>query len=246
MNDQPFSRYTNNHVHFLEEVVPSLVELGLHLKRFLISKLKIIDLGCGDGRLIYALYKKGFLFDKDEVWGVDISSVRIKRLRSTMPFIRCRTLNALNARELPNSSFDFIICSQLIEHVNDALLLHEIKRLLKNNGLAYISSVAKKNFAVYFYFKNGTFRLDPTHVREYSSLDEFVHLMLNQGLQIIETNSQPIEFSIIDLIMRFFIRIGLVKSDAMFYHKHKNLNNLRSLKIRIMGYSTIEALVRLA
>ena len=186
------------------------------------------------------------MFDNDEVWGADKSSVRIKRLQSILPFVRCRTLNALNAKEFPNSSFDFIICSQLIEHVNDTLLLHEIKRLLKNNGFAFISSVARKKYAIYFYFKNGSFRLDPTHIREYSSIEEFTHLMLKQGLKIIKINSQPIEFPIIDLIIRFFIRVGLVRSDSFFYHKHKNLNKLRLLKIRITGYSTIEALVRLA
>ena len=39
-----------------------------------------------------------------------------------------------------SNSFDFVFCSSLIEHIkNPDLLLREIKRVLKKNGLCYLS-----------------------------------------------------------------------------------------------------------
>jgi len=64
--------------------------------------------------------------------GVDISKERIERLRNELPFVKGIVSDALNVKELPDCSFDFIICSQLIEHVkDDHALVSVIKRLLK-------------------------------------------------------------------------------------------------------------------
>ena len=63
-----------------------------------------------------------------EIIGVDIYRARIERLKSNLPFVRGIVSDALNVKELPSHSFDFVICSQLIEHVEDdgALLLEII------------------------------------------------------------------------------------------------------------------------
>ncbi|MEM3648011.1 MAG: class I SAM-dependent methyltransferase, partial [Thermoproteota archaeon] len=161
MENSLFQSYSRKHVHFYDREVPALLELGLALTRDISEKPMMVDLGCGDGRLIFAMYRKGLLNSVGEVYGVDISSERIKRLKKELPFVKGIVSDAQNARELPDSSFDLVICSQLIEHVkdDDALVL-EIKRLLKSGGLAYVSSVVKKWYGIYFYFNNGSFRLD--------------------------------------------------------------------------------------
>ena len=244
MSNSLFQKYSAKHIYFYDKIVPAFVQLGLSLARKQSKRCTIIDLGCGDGGLIFALRENKLLFEDDEIWGVDISSDRINRLRALLPLSRCITDNILNVRELPDFSFDFVICSQVIEHVNDRKLLREIRRLLKMGGIAYVSSVIKKPYGVYFYFRNGGFRLDPTHVREYSSLEEFSRLISNQGFKTIAKSSAPIIFPIVDLVLRLFIEIGLAVPNAKFFLCHNNLRRLRKLCVQILGYREVEVLVR--
>ena len=47
----------------------------------------------------------------------------------------------IHSTDLPDKSYDAIVCSDVIEHVPDAeVLLHDIHRLLKNGGIAVLST----------------------------------------------------------------------------------------------------------
>jgi ubiquinone/menaquinone biosynthesis C-methylase UbiE len=244
MKTKFFSEYSTNNVHFFDEIIPALLEAGLFLVSHVISKLRIVDLGCGDGRLIFALYKRRLLHNADDVVGVDVSEERLKRLKAKLPFVRVIASSALNIKELPASSCDFVICSQLIEHVDDKALLLEIKRLLTEVGIAYISSVVKSWYGFYFYFSNGAFLLDPTHVREYSSVKEFTNLILKKNFEIIGLKSQQLMFPIFDIVIRFLVKFNLVKPDANFYQQHPSLSKVRKFKLPIIGYRICEVLVK--
>ena len=150
---------------------------------------------------------------------------------------------SIDVKELSDSSCDFVVCSQLIEHVDDKKLLSEIKRLLRKRGLAYISSVVKSKYAIYLYFRNSSFRLDPTHIREYASVDEFASLLSSEGFDILDIQIEKIAYPVSDLIVRLFIRAGLVEPNSKFYHK-QNLNIVRKLRVPIIGFYSVGALVR--
>lgn len=246
MSNNSFSEYSAKHVHFLDESeeIPILVKCGLSLAGRNNGKPIIVDLGCGDGRLIFTLFEHGFLQKTGEVIGIDISEDRIERLTKMLPSVRGIISDALNVKDLRDSAVDFLICSQVIEHVDDRTLLNEIKRLLADGGLAYISTVTKKWYGVYFYFNNGSFRLDPTHIREYSSTNEFATLILREGFDLIAIKSKNTSFPLTDIIVRFFIRSGLLKPNVAFYSPHKFLIKLRKLRIPIIGYQTCEVFVR--
>lgn len=243
--DSSFQKYSREHVHFYDEEVSPILEYGLAITLKSCRKPSVVDLGCGDGRIIFALYKKGFLRNVGEIVGVDISEARIERLKSSLPFVRGIVSDALNVKELPSHSFDFVICSQLIEHVedDDALVL-EIGRLLRNGGMAYLSSVVKKRYGVYFYFKDGSFRLDPTHVREYRSTDEFVGLIASKGFEVVRVKTRNVMFPLLDMILRLLVKFGLIKPNPDFYQKHKILSKIRQIRVPIVGYKDIEVLVR--
>lgn len=245
MAQPSFSEYSTKNVHFLDESekIPILLIYGISRANDIINRPKIIDLGCGDGKLLFALYKRGLLLNAGKVIGVDISENRIRRMTTALPFAKGITSDALYVKSLPNSAADFVICSQVIEHVNDKLLLVEINRLLDGRGIAYISSVVKKWYGVYFYFRNGHFRLDPTHIKEYSSLNEFVNLISKEGFDVIAVDIQSQSFPIIDLIVRFFIKFGLLSPNANFYHNHGLLSKIRKLRLPIIGYQNCEVLV---
>ncbi|MDH5266300.1 MAG: class I SAM-dependent methyltransferase [Candidatus Bathyarchaeota archaeon] len=245
MKDSFFQNYSRKHVHFYGEAVSTLLELGLALVCRVIKKPSVVDLGCGDGRLIFALCEKGLLKNAGEIVGVDISESRIEHLTREIPFVKGIISDALNVKELSDSSFDFVICSQLVEHVkNDDGLLLEIKRLVKRRGLVYISSVIKKQYGVYPYFKNGSFRLDPTHVREYSSADEFVGLITSKGFEVIEVETRQVMFPLLDLVIRLFFKIGLLEPYVRFYQQHEMFSKIRRLRMPVVGYGIIEVLAR--
>lgn len=245
MKDNLFLDYSREHVHFYVEEVPALLELGLALAKDVNEKPMIVDLGCGDGRLVFALHRKGLLNGVGGVVGCDLSKERVERLMRELPFVKGIVSDALNVMELSDSSCNLVICSQLMEHVNhdDALVL-EIKRLLKSGGLAYVSSVIKKWYGVYFYFNKGSFKLDPTHVREYSSVDEFLELFEEKGFEVIKWLTRQVIYPLTDLVIRLFIKFGFIEPDVRFYQQHKILGRFRKLRWPALGYSTIEVLVR--
>ncbi len=211
MKDSLFLDYSRKHVHFYDKSIPALLERGLYLVTD-VKKPTLLDLGCGDGRLLFALYRKGILTNFACVVGADISKERIERLRNELPFVKGIVSDALNVKELPDCFFDFIICSQLIEHVkDDHALVSEIRRLLKDGGLTYVSSVVRKWYGFYFYVKNGSFRLDPTHVREYSSVDEFVELFEERDFEVINMVTRQVMYPLTDLVTRLFIKFGLLE-----------------------------------
>jgi ubiquinone/menaquinone biosynthesis C-methylase UbiE len=245
MKDSLLQEYSNRHVHFYDKEAPALLRLGLALTNRVIKKPSLVDLGCGDGRLIFALHQKAMLKNVGEVVGVDISGNRIRRLVEELPFVKGIVSDAANVTELPDAYFDFAICSQLIEHVeDDAALIVQIKRLLKNGGLAYISSVNKKWYGAYVYFRDGSFRLDPTHVREYKSMENLVGLIANNGFEVISVENRPVVFPFSDLIVRLFVRIGLMKPNVKFYGQNKALSEIRRLRIPVVGYESVEVLAR--
>jgi 2-polyprenyl-3-methyl-5-hydroxy-6-metoxy-1,4-benzoquinol methylase len=245
MKDSLFQSYSRKHVHFYGRDILPLLESALTLVNNSVKKFSMLDLGCGDGKLIFALYEKGLFKNAEKIVGVDISKDRIERLKTGLPFVRGIVADALNVKELPDSSFDFVVCAQLIEHVeNEQALMSEIRRLLKRRGLAYVSSVIKRWWGVYVYFKKGSFRLDPTHVREYSSEREFLDVMADEGVEIVKVETRPVRFPVPDLVARLSIQGGLAEPDAGFYEKHKNLSRLRKLQLAVIGYDIVEALVR--
>jgi ubiquinone/menaquinone biosynthesis C-methylase UbiE len=88
----------------------------------------VLDLGCGLGGYSLALHEHGA-----KVISADISPIDF-----TNPF---QMLNA-DAQRLPldANSMDLVICASLIEHIPEPLtLLREIHRVLRANGLVYLS-----------------------------------------------------------------------------------------------------------
>ena len=121
------------------------------------NKIKsMIDLGCGDGFLIYALKKE---FPKIKIIGIDISPRRIEGLKKNFPKGNFLVKDVCNTGL--KQKFDFVHSSQVLEHVpSDTAMIIEMKRLLKDEGVLFCSSVIKKSWAVYKYWNNGKFVLD--------------------------------------------------------------------------------------
>lgn len=239
--------YSKKHVHFYTSEVPEILH---NTVRDINYKINIVDIGCGDGSLLYALNEKKLLDYAEKIIGVDISPIRVHRFEKAMKNIEASVVgivsDACNIRGLDDGEFDIILCTQVIEHIpNDNELVKEIYRLLNPKGVAYISSVIKRRYGFYIYRKAGKFRLDPTHFREYSSKDEFIDLLNRNGLNVIEYNIYPIRFPLTDLIIKTLIRFKLIPVDNVHHIYNASwLKFLRKIRIPIIGYFTIEVLCK--
>lgn len=241
--DQFFNNYSRKHIHFFDLEVSDLVEKVIKNKNR--ENFNLIDLGCGDGNLLFSLQKKELLSNAEKIIGVDLSPLRIQNLKENIKGAIGIVSDVCNVKRLENEIFDVVISSQVIEHVyNDNELLKEIKRLLKSDGVAYISTVIKKWYGFYIYRRDGRFRLDPTHVREYSSKINFLNLLERNELKIINYRIKIITFPLSDLIIRIFIKIGFIDPSAVrnIYIKNKWIKLFRKIIIPIIGYYTIEVL----
>jgi len=108
MNETAFQEHSRVSVYFYNLFVPEMLNFLKTLKNF-----SLIDLGCGDGALIYSLYQNGLLKNAKEVVGVDIIKVRITRLKTFLPFVKARIADVQDLKQIKNNSFDVAISSQV-------------------------------------------------------------------------------------------------------------------------------------
>jgi len=97
-----------------------------------------LDLGCGDGVLSFLLWKNGA-----RMTGIDKSDIAIQYAREKHSKYKtdCEFIVSNACEQSGENSYDFIVCSDVIEHVPDPIgLLKEIRKLLRPNGVAVIST----------------------------------------------------------------------------------------------------------
>jgi len=104
-----------------------------------IERKTVLDLGCGDGALTHFICQK-----KAKVIGIDNNELGLKFAEE---FLSSQGLKAelilANAYQttLPNNSVDFVVASEIIEHVKEpGRLLKETQRVLKPGGAIIITT----------------------------------------------------------------------------------------------------------
>jgi 2-polyprenyl-3-methyl-5-hydroxy-6-metoxy-1,4-benzoquinol methylase len=101
------------------------------------NKLRVLDLGCGNGSLSHVIAEKGY-----EVVGIEESAQGVSIARNNFPnchFIRS-SIYDLPYSELENS-FDIVISVEVIEHLfYPKELVKSAKRCLKNDGRLILST----------------------------------------------------------------------------------------------------------
>lgn len=94
--------------------------------------MEVLNLGCGNGG-----YTKELAKHAKVVYALDLHIPKTIKKEN----IVCIQGDALDI-PLKSNSVDFIFCSSLIEHVSDQnKLVSEIKRVLKRNGICYLSTI---------------------------------------------------------------------------------------------------------
>ena len=134
---------------------------------------RILDIGCAEGHTIEWL--REFFPNKYKYIGIDLSKTRIKKAQKQN--VQYTEYCVGHAEDLPleNESVDFVLASQVIEHVpNDTKMLQEVNRVLAPGGGFQIDTVYKKKWAWYIYRSPNGWAIDPTHVREYTNIGSLI------------------------------------------------------------------------
>jgi len=143
--------------------------------------LSILDIGCGDVYVARVLNASFVVKKRDVVrlyTGLDIDNVILERASNTLPTsmdieLICDDFTTGALEQFKNKQFDFVICTEVIEHVKPKfviLLLSEIKRIAKR---AIISTPN---------FDGGTGHIPEDHIKEWK-IDDLLVLMNEVGIK---------------------------------------------------------------
>lgn len=220
------SDYSDYLFQYYDTSIPHLLKKYLESSKY----KSLLDLGCGDGSILYSLKKNGY-FKGKKIYGVDLSPKSIALVKKIDPRIRAFVDDVENIKNIKNNSIDFIISTMVIEHVDDKKLLKTIDKVLKNKGVAYITTVFKKPYGWYYNRRNGKWVMDVTHLREYTSDEELMNLINYKKFSVLETKKSLLWFPVADFITR---RI-LIKN-RKFFTENPFFNMIRKIQIPIMGY----------
>jgi ubiquinone/menaquinone biosynthesis C-methylase UbiE len=97
---------------------------------------RVLDLGGGDGRLATEL-------EAEELTVADVSAVALERAARRLS--RARLVRVEPDRPLPfdDSSFDLVLCADVLEHVRDVqLFMSEARRVLRSGGRLAVATPA--------------------------------------------------------------------------------------------------------
>lgn len=91
--------------------------------------MRILDVGCGVGT-----YVRNFRQFSDEVYGIDVEAVRVRKGAEQLPNLLLASSDTL---PFPDASFDVVFLNEVIEHVrNDRATFVELARVLRPGGHA--------------------------------------------------------------------------------------------------------------
>ena len=122
------------------------------------KEMNILDVGCGYGRTLNELHNTGF----KNLTGVDFSKAMIKRGQRLYPYLKLIKNNG-DKLPFPDNEFDSVIIigvlTSNVTTTEQENLINEISRVLKNNGILYLSDFLLNN--------------DPRNLERYSKYKDY-------------------------------------------------------------------------
>jgi 2-polyprenyl-3-methyl-5-hydroxy-6-metoxy-1,4-benzoquinol methylase len=120
-----------------EELAPPDYELRrAFLTRDLRPGLRVLDLGCGDGRFTAEIAAAGV-----SVVGADVAQAALDRAEARVPEAEFERLEVDGEFPFEDGSFELVWASEVIEHVADtARWLSEVRRVLVPRGVVLLTT----------------------------------------------------------------------------------------------------------
>jgi SAM-dependent methyltransferase len=163
----------------------------------------VADYGSGGGTLLYNVAQ----FSNARLLGVEWVALPAIRSKALIPKLNVVRGNIMET-PLKNECIDFAFSTMVIEHVDDKNFTEEVYRTLKPGGYFFVTSVIKAKNAWYFY-KNtaGETVLDPSHLKEYKSIQEFEKVFDSIGFTIIESSASRIRYPVLDPLLKWLVKL---------------------------------------
>ena len=190
-------RYAEVSHNFIQSVYTDVSHPGLTGDTALIDRLQELvppgcrglDAGCGAGaRDVYFYWQKGY-----DVYGIDAVEENIQEARRLHSEIAER-VSVVDLREplaYPDSSFDFVLCNAVIQHIEpDTALgttLPEFARILKTGGILQLMFKYGNGIATVYdrdYGADRTFQL--------YEVDKVLATMMEQGMSVIPAEGEEL------------------------------------------------------
>lgn len=165
---------------------------------------RILDLGCGEGHILK------MLSNSYEKYGVDVSKTALKLANDKNIHIKLCNLN----KDFPfDMKFDFMICSEVLEHLENPFdVLENVKKHLTEDGLFLVTipNVTHWRHRVSLLLGKSP-NYDKTHIN-FWDLDSFIKLLHDRGYEILDF--YPTYFD-----PRFFSKLPRLKSTYRLFGK---------------------------
>lgn len=165
---------------------------GVHTKHrhtryhdFFVTRVKegerILDIGCGHGAVAYDLAQRGGV----HVVGIDLDEGNIGEARKQHAHERVEFVVGDVLTDLPESAFDGVILSNVLEHLPDRSdFLRRVRQAAAPSYFLIRVPLFERDWRVPLKRELGVeWRLDPTHMTEYT-LESFSSEMDDAGLRV--------------------------------------------------------------
>jgi len=159
------------------------------IKRYIDKPGKLLDIGCGNGRLLLLARKDGW-----EVGGIELFSFRADSIKKTTG-IEVKVCNFLEYEVAENESYDLVILRHVLEHLPDCILaMNKTNSLLKSNGYAILEFPNVDSFDLrfkWFLRRNGIYQKKfspdyiPHHCNEFYK-KSFEFLLGKTGFRLVK------------------------------------------------------------
>jgi len=178
----------------------------------------LADLGAGDGGTLWPLDRAGLV--GETIYAVDISAEHVALCERLSPKVQGIVSDVSHVDALEDESVDAVVSSQVIEHLpDDRVLAPEIARLLKPGGWFYVSSVIRGPHAFWLYKGKPPaperWQLDPTHMREYESEQQFRSVLEQPQLELEVVRSSRLKAPLTDLAFRIGATAHLIGRERL-------------------------------
>ena len=163
------------------------VRLEFILAQTPLTGLRVLDLGCGGGILTEALAKNGAIVTGIDAafQGIEIATRHAKESELVIDY-RC-----IPIEEYQDELFDVICCMEMLEHVQrPELIFEQCKRLLKPQGLLFVSTISRtfKAYATAVIAAEYVFGLLPKQTHDYHKFikpSELASMARHQGFNLL-------------------------------------------------------------
>lgn len=207
------------------------------IDKFIGKSKSILDIGSGAGTLGLYYANQGY-----KVIGLDISQKAVNSANQSSKHLGLENVKFIKMdfpEEIPKEKFDFIIFTEVIEHLEeDDLALRKIFYLLNPKGIAVISTPSK-NAPLYRLGLASEFDKNVGHLRRYT-LPELREKCRKQGFKILETKKT-------EGIIRNFLYLNPVAGKAIRFIRYILVDFvlfIDNISMKLFGESNIFVIVQ--